>query len=431
MLEIINDSLYTLQHSLEFLFAGEVLFFNYLVSELEDERNNFQILKNFLEQQIYKNIDNDKFIFDFLKVVNAISKLVPLNEVMFSHLFNVIDVITLNDFLIDKFTNKNIFKLFNDNKVIILHFISRPVHQIQIDGLVAHLFRLDPKMPQSHDQAEFFLPEVFTYDKKIALALTEKYAIDDLYQEFENNPSYIQQFIQERREFHSENSLLTVIRNDDLQTFFQILILRPNILKCTIDESVYEINIFVNENPDMIIIEYAMLFGAEKIFKLLIEIQEAVSLITPESIKYAIIGGNEEIIKTMIEYYNQSLNVELMIKTAIMSHRFNMLNFIINHGAMKIDKHLFFLESLNAYNMISISIFFNENIDFLYSILENGEIGKYADFIQLSFFKKFVVNVLGSNVNIKDENGILFHILMKLYFIGQQGIMTMSLLNFF
>ena len=222
MLEIINDSLYTLQHSLEFLFAGEVLFFNYLVSELEDERNNFQILKNFLEQQIYKNIDNDKFIFDFLKVVNAISKLVPLNEVMFSHLFNVIDVITLNDFLIDKFTNKNIFKLFNDNKVIILHFISRPVHQIQIDGLVAHLFRLDPKMPQSHDQAEFFLPEVFTYDKKIALALTEKYAIDDLYQEFENNPSYIQQFIQERREFHSENSLLTVIRNDDLQTFFQL-----------------------------------------------------------------------------------------------------------------------------------------------------------------------------------------------------------------
>ena len=312
-----------------------------LLDFLEDESNseeNYEILiKNIADQKII----DDKYEFkSLLYLINNIGK----NHQRVCNFICKIEQI-LSNFkieILNYFSNSEIFKIFEDNKRVLLFLIQEKI--INIDGNIVNQITkmefIDKKYPQYFGpEIQPFLTEEFTSgilktrNDPMSFYLTNKW-IREALEEVQSD------FYDKRKQGENDNYLCELIRLNKTKEFI-VYVNKNNIsLQNCIPISIFETNSFLLNNKTIKLIEYAAFHGANEIIRYMK--MNGVEL-TPNIWKYAIHSENEELIKYLED--NQVLppgkNYETILKESIKCHHNDLSNYIINYLFKEEDFEIF------------------------------------------------------------------------------------------
>lgn len=212
------------------------------ILEEQKKRNNSQELKSilYLISKIVQNHHRNIFFLEKIKTILDILK----PEIK------------------QTFSNKELYHIFNENKLILLHLIESDF--LIIDNFICqNLSKYD----------EFFLPEIQKFDQTRSKQIPSN-------------------FEEKRRIGENDLYICELIRDDRVEEFITKYNQNLFSLSMEIEQSIYETNEFlINRKPSLI--EYALFFGSIQIFQFLI--QNGIEL-KPSSWLYAIHGVNPQII---------------------------------------------------------------------------------------------------------------------------------------
>ena len=242
---------------------------------------------DFLNYGIDTNIKtNTNELKEFLYVITRISR----NHHRDPNFFNKIELILsyLENDIKQKYSNNEIFEIFQKDKRILHYLIKRKI--IKIDGNITKKL-LKPQDEDENKQKSkinneyYFYPEIKEFiDEKelqqIEKMLENKYSKD------------IKYLYEKREEGENDNYICQLIRQDSVEEFIAHINQTNTSLKSKIKLSIFETNSFLfDKNPSLI--EYAAFFGSIQIFQFLV--LNYVKLM-PSLWLYAIHGKNAEII---------------------------------------------------------------------------------------------------------------------------------------
>ena len=241
---------------------------NTMLEFLDDEEENQELfddlskLLNF--QQEFPDINELKKI---LYLIYGISRDHQRKPFFFDKIKKII--LLLKNEIKQTFSNAQIFRLFINNKAILLILIDESI--LTLDSNILQEIKYEEK---------FFYPEIIKNDDKYELSEEIPEFYDEIRRKGENN-SYI----------------CELIRADNIEEF--IIYVTKNLisLSTTIEPSIYETNSFL-EIITPSLIEYAAFFGSIQIFRYLF--QNQINL-TPSLWLYAIHGRNPDIIHFLEE----------------------------------------------------------------------------------------------------------------------------------
>ena len=235
-----------------------------ILESLNDENDQLLAdLLNILEEQKKRN--NSQELKSILYLISKIVQNHHRNIFFLDKIKKILDI--LKPEIKQTFSNNELYHIFNENKLILLHLIGSDF--LIIDNFICeNLSKYD----------DFFLPEIQKFDqtrsKLIPSNFEEKRRIGE-------NDSYICELIRDDR-------VIEFITNYNQNMFS---------LSMEIEHSIYETNEFlIKRKPTLI--EYALFFGSIQIFQFLI--QNGIQL-KPSSWLYAIHGENPQIIRRLEE----------------------------------------------------------------------------------------------------------------------------------
>ncbi|KAK8882935.1 hypothetical protein M9Y10_045581 [Tritrichomonas musculus] len=187
------------------------------------------------------------------------------------------------------YSNYEIFKIFKNNKRILLFLLEEAV--ILIDNNILRKF-IKNKYRDMH-YIEYFLPEIkgiTEKDDKI-LKIIQNIKIDDW-----------EKFYKNRKKGENDDILCKIIRKDLIDDFMSF---ENKINGSLIKPSIFETNSFLLENKSKTsLLEYAAFFGSIKIFKYLYNKSK---IINPELYPFIIHGMKEKMIHFLLEKFSSKI----------------------------------------------------------------------------------------------------------------------------
>ena len=227
------------------------------ITEENDEEENYQLfIENFYKQKIEESKEELGILLRvFLNIFNHHHRSPNFSTKMFKILAFLTKTIK------QIFTNIEIFRLFQSNRMIILHLIDQNI--ITVDEQISKEI---VELSQGHEWSYkyFFYPEI-----KPFISSEENTNIESFFQLqnchiFDN----IDIFYENRHKGENDSMISSLIRNDSASEFVTF-ISQTNLSKSSlICDSIFESNSILNERPPTLI-EYATFYGSIQIIKYL------------------------------------------------------------------------------------------------------------------------------------------------------------------
>ena len=256
----------------------------------EDFKNNRGELKLFLHLLLRIANDFHRSLFFFQRI-----------EKIFQLIKSYIRYHLTNSELLELFAeNKRILLLLIENRILNLdeEVISYLKTKIDINGTkFCHFFYPEiKKIEQNQEFTQQIEKELIEMDEKIFINFEEKRKIGE-------NDSFI----------------CGLIRNDSVQDFISHINYMKISLSGKIKTSIFETNLFLLENKNQSLIEYASFFGSSQIIKYLYDYNVEV---TPSLFMYAIHGNNHQFIHFLEERCSsrKNINYDYCFAEAIKCH---------------------------------------------------------------------------------------------------------------
>lgn len=345
-----------------------------ITSYLEDE-DSPEMLFDILQQN---NILNDISLFhDFLCMLNSISysRLKKIEKDRINEI-----IINLKDQIQESFTKNEIYNIFNSNPPILLSLYENGI--IKYEQI---------SKCQNFSLGNYFLAEKIEHE---GIETPNSFMMDETIIHYQ---SHLNDYIVNRKEYHSESEIAKSIRNDDIDNFTDLIGQTNLQLDSTIPQSIFESNVDLYFNNKSLI-EYAASFGSLNIFKFLFS---QLQTFPPNVFNAAVIGGNPEIIQLLEEkgYKPDSLS----LTEAVINHRNDIFEYFTMNYEIEIDFDLF-IDSINSFNyfiMNELLVLHQEyltNCDFLNQI--------FSDVCEIDFRSLFnsILSIPTIDINYKLDN---------------------------
>ena len=397
---------------------------NLLINFLFNEPNNDERKKLFSYLDLIKIKKNINDTHDFLHMLSDILFNRPLKSSTISNSYELVSYFIHDFTLINKhcedddyknndinnfFSGLNMFNIFKKNKFILLYLFKNKI--INIKELMNYLKTLEKIYAWNKKLVAFFIPEMIKYcdQENDIKSLISDFKINEVYEKLSSSNEELKSFKRRRKTFHHSSIVLKLIRENDVENFINYITQNNFDINFTFDfsilldsygESIFESNSFMEVNPQMTIIEYAMLFGSLDIFKYLIDCGRLSKWPTQDSVKFAVFGGNYEIINT-ISYLGFYFD-EFSLYSAIECHRNELFDYIYSHYFDSITKSEEFEISLYSCNPNHLLFFIQRNQGYFEKICSSGEIFFFTRFTPFIFVYNFVLQIPSIDINAKD-----------------------------
>ena len=300
---------------------------NTLLDFVDKETNSEENYSNFLNIIKRHHIIEDRYEFKLLlRLINQIGN----DHRRGCNFINKIEKI-LEHFSKDIkkcFSNDEIFKVFDNNKIILLFLILNKI--IIMDEFMASQI-INPKyIPKMY--LKYFRPEI---KNSVSEKFSSKYRIIN-YPLFGKSllekirKEVPEDFYEKRKTGENDNYLCYLIRKDDGKEF-GVYLYRNNLsFNSSINASVFETNNIFFDKHDISLFEYASFYGSNEVIKF-IKINGEVEL-TPSMWKYAIHSNNAELIKYLEDNVSPpNNNYERILKESIKCHHNDISKYIIDN----------------------------------------------------------------------------------------------------
>lgn len=267
-----------------------------------------------------KMIENPKEFEIFIYMLSKISS----NHHRQPGFINAINQIILQfkDRIQKAFSNFKIFKLFKENKLIILFLLKHNI--ISFDQEIIN--EIIQKDSNGVRYCYFFYTDIH----EILKSLNKIKVLIEIKSEMKNE--YFEHFEEKREEGENDSYICQLIRNDSIDEFISYTTQACiPITKLRIKKSIFETNSFLlNLNEEPYLIEYAAFFGSIQIFKYL-RINNAE--IRPIIWLYAIHSNNAELIHFLedIHINPPDNSYSVVLAEAIKCHHNDIANYIFNN----------------------------------------------------------------------------------------------------
>lgn len=300
---------------------------NTLLDFVDKETNSEENYSNFLNIIKRHQIIEDRYEFKLLlRLINQIGN----DHRRGCNFINKIEKI-LEHFSKDIkkcFSNDEIFKVFDNNKRILLFLILNKI--IIMDEFMASQI-INPKyIPKMY--LKYFRPEI---KNSVSEKFSSKYRIIN-YPLFGKSllekirKEVPEDFYEKRKAGENDNYLCYLIRKDDGKEF-GVYLYRNNLsFNSSINASVFETNNKFFDKHDISLFEYASFYGSNEVIKF-IKINGEVEL-TPSMWEYAIHSNNAELITYLEDNVSPpNNNYERILKESIKCHHNDISKYIIDN----------------------------------------------------------------------------------------------------
>ncbi|KAK8898414.1 hypothetical protein M9Y10_000701 [Tritrichomonas musculus] len=272
--------------------------YNQLLKYFDDDEDFLFLTKTFDELEIGKNIHKLKLLLHLLVKIGN-------NRHRESNFFDKIERI-INIFkaeIIEKFSNFEIFTIFQSNKRILLFIIEEQI--IKIDEYIAK--RMTDRKHVNANYPQYFAPEIKPFVTESFIRLfrknkekeTKEDWIDSIFNELPDN------FYQKRKIAENDTYICSLIREDNVEEFIAHLNKTNISIKSVIMDSIFETNHFLIKKKKPTLIEYAAFYGSIQIFNYLKF--EGADLETDLWL-YVIRGRNAELIHILEENHVKTID---------------------------------------------------------------------------------------------------------------------------
>lgn len=369
------------------LMNEEMIHIQSVIVSCIDNNEPFDELPDILQQY---NILNDLSLFhDFLCLLNSISySRIQTNQ---KNMINDI-IINLKDQILQYFKKNEIYSIFKLNLPILLCLYENEIISYdQISKSQVFIF------------GNYFLAEKIEHEGILEPMPFYANEMEFYYQ------NHLDEYIQYRKEYHSESDIAKFIRNDDIESFTD-LIGHANIpLDSHIPPSLFESDINLAHNMRSLI-EYAAAFGSLNIFKFLYcQLQTFPQMIFHASI----IGGNPEIIH-LLEEKGYKPNIGILYET-IVNHRNDIFEYFIVNYEIELDFGLF-IDSINSFNYYIMNELLTLHPEYLTNNNYANQI--FSDICSTDF--RVLFNILLSlptiDINYKIDEKYMDYVSIKIFF---------------
>ncbi|OHT00252.1 hypothetical protein TRFO_33073 [Tritrichomonas foetus] len=234
----------------------------------------------------------------------------------------VLDLLISDYSLKTTFNKSTLYFIFHNNNLLLLHLYQQQIIDISLLErlILSHRYQKD---------FIYFVPEFYKndfnfYEQHLKLfRITE----DDILTLYGVNEFNIDMFDKKRKEIHSDELIVQIFRQDDLDSFLQYISQYEQLdLKITITPCNEITDETINYSVNISLIDCSILLGALKIFKYLLLNKLKT---TEKSMKYAVISGNHEIIHILEEEFKCEFN-EDSFYSSIKYHQTEITEYIGN-----------------------------------------------------------------------------------------------------
>lgn len=296
-----------------------------------------------LSEENYQNSKNQIFNSNIIKSKEALYKLLQtLNTAAF---YRAKQIQLYQNLLIDLSTSAK--QLFGENFTLKCIITNNYLRLSLINDCGFSISNLIKENFEDHKKSilfyTFFAPEI------------KKNGMEKVIQFYKLEQYCTELFIKERNDSLNPESLAHSIIFDDVDKFQDICSQNNVDLNSIIHHSFLDSNTFI-EQKDLSLIEYSAYYGSLQIFKFLL-LNSA--KFTDNLPLYAIIGGNYEIIHLIEKNRHIEFN-QISIETAVLFHRNELVEYLINNYELKINLNCLF-NSIVSQNVDFFKTYFIEN----------------------------------------------------------------------
>ena len=298
-----------------------------LLEFLEEESDGEDKYKNFINlvstQQIIKEEHEFKAL---LQLINSIAN----NHHRVPNFISKVERV-LRHFKQDLqkyFSNSEIFKIFKDNKRILLFLLEEKL--MIMDEYIFSIITKSFYVRKNY--CEYFQPEIkpFLTEENIEKYGSKNKSLKDAEFIKRMNKEVEENFYEKRREGLNDDYLCELIRNNEIQEFIRFTEQRNLSLEICIKKSIFETNRLLTDKSDIKLIEYASFYGSNDIIKYMEK--KGVELTSSMWI-YAIHSCNAELIKYLEDNHVSppENKYERILRESVKCHHNDISNFIIDN----------------------------------------------------------------------------------------------------
>ena len=299
---------------------------NALLEFLEDKSDADDKFENLINHLSTHEIINGQHEFErFLQLINSIGN----NHQRIPNFICKIERI-LRQFKQDLqkyFSNSEIFKIFKDNKRMLLFLLEEKMMIID-----EHIFLKVLIYEYKENYCEYFQPEIKQflteeniekYIRKNKLLKDNKF-IERMNKEVESN------FYEKRREGLNDDYLCELIRNNEIKEFIRFTEQRNLSLEIDIKKSIFETNQLLTGAYKISLIEYASFYGSNDIIKYM---EKRGVELTSSMWIYGIHSYNAELIRYLEENHVSppKNDYERILEESIKCHHNDISNYLIDN----------------------------------------------------------------------------------------------------
>ena len=250
----IDQSINTQEEFEKYINEKKELYDN-LILFLDNVEENEKDFENLI-QKINQQYDDGKESFqDFFLLLKNIANNHYLNENIWQKLFKVIN--NHKDQIKQTLSNSEVFNIFESNKIILLFLFENKI--LTVDDEIYN--ELISKIEKNGNRyCHFFYPEIkeFVGDEKSKNIENELLSI---------NSNIFDCFNEKRHEGQNDSYICNLIRHDSVKEFVSYVTQANIPLNSEVKKSIFETNLFLIENKNTTLIEYAAFFGSIQIFQ--------------------------------------------------------------------------------------------------------------------------------------------------------------------
>ena len=267
-----------------------------LVDYFDNDERNISIINQFFTD--LKTKQNSQQIKELLHFISKFSNNYHRSNDFFTVFEEIINI--YKDDIIQNFTNRQIFRIFHNNKRILLILFEAKI--LKPDIYILKTFLRAKYIDEYY--LHYFYPEFKNFlNEKLLTKINNSisyrhYNSDQLILNPEEIESDFESFIQKRKKGENDKYICELIQNDAIEDFVTYVNRKNFSLTSRINDSIFETNSFLLKSKNTTLIEYASFFGSIQIFKYLymnnVELTQSMWL-------YSIHGKNPEIIHFLEE----------------------------------------------------------------------------------------------------------------------------------
>lgn len=402
-----------------------------LLTDKDNIEENYQNLLQLLED-LNITMNKHKFLL-FLSMIGSMLSVFLNNEYGCFKIGQILKKYA-ND-IKQLFGTEILVDIFGKNKKMLLLLVENGI--ITVDTYFINFLINNP-----YDSSYFlyfsdtFLKNIDTIDitvKRILLQKTESFWIKYINESEENESDFNDEsetikniltnitktdnFKEKRIKGFNDNYICELIRTDNVEKFCSYTVKNKINLNSKIEESIFETNLVLIEEEPLTLIEYAIVYGAIKIYDFLIKNDVNVSA---TMLKFTACSTNTEIFNGLFEkcMNSEKINIEIekALITAIKCHNDALILYIINNKLIKYNIPKVIMNLLMYHNFILFDNEFviNASVNKSQLLLILNEYKYYlfielfvmnSDFIDKCYYDMItLLNGFKSETYFKDEN---------------------------